>query len=74
MTFVQRQRGEKMTEIIIKVNDDFLEQAKIKGMESQYELIRCKDCVRYEDNRVCDLYHAVLDYEDYCSRAERREE
>lgn len=33
-----------MTEIIIKVDDRFLEEAKIKGMEEQFELIRCKDC------------------------------
>ena len=40
--------------------------------EMYKELIRCKDCIRYEDNRVCELYHAVLDDDDYCSRAERR--
>lgn len=33
-----------MTELIIKVDDDFLREAKLKGMEEQFELVRCKDC------------------------------
>ena len=37
-----------MTELIIKVDDDFLQSAKLKGMESQYELVRCKDCKNQE--------------------------
>ena len=43
-----------MTELIIKVDDDFLREAKIKGMESQYELVRCKDCEYLE---VCNTEH-----------------
>lgn len=42
----------KVTEIIIKVDDSFLEQAKLKGMESKYELIRCKDCIYYDKPHV----------------------
>lgn len=70
-----------MTEIIIKVDDKFLEFAKMDGMEDQYELIRCKDCKYYKwEIDMCNLHGAtvfpmnVVHEDDYCSRAERKEE
>ena len=72
----------KVTEIIIKVDDSFLEQAKIKGMKSEYELIRCKDCKHYYEKewlvgggsyKTCwNNCIAVANENDYCSRAERK--
>lgn len=66
-----------MTELIIKVDDDFLQSAKLKGMESQYELVRCKDCRwgqahAHDGLRICE-YHddfPKMD-DDFCSRGEK---
>ena len=71
-----------MTEIIIKVDDKFLEFAKMDGMEDQYELIRCKDCKFSSPNQVygCRINSFADDLDtrmysdDFCSRAERRTE
>ena len=74
-----------MTEIIIKVCDRFLEEAKSKGMDGKNILIRCKDCeywyagenINYcrkfwDDDGEPKLYRCTAD--DFCSRAERKEE
>lgn len=71
-----------MTELIVKVDDDFLEQAKIAGMESQYELIRCKDCIEYIPNRHPNesdmpgrcMYDGRLFYctdDDFCNNGQK---
>lgn len=69
-----------MAEIIIKVDDKFLEFAKMDGMEDQYELIRCKDCKFYEDHKRkiyenCTWNNHIIARtpNDFCSRAERKE-
>lgn len=62
-----------MTELIIKVDDDFLEQAKLKGMEWEYELVRCKDCYHYSHTKnVCGLNDITYEPDDYCSRGEKK--
>lgn len=72
----------RMTEIIIKVDDKFLEFAKMDGMEDQYELIRCKDCKYWQffdsvKANVCKRRyngHWWTSHEDdFCSRAERKD-
>lgn len=66
-----------MTELIIKVDDDFLEQAHLRGMESQYMLIRCRDCKECEPNWEgwhCKLLNKTVYSIDFCSWAERRTE
>lgn len=67
-----------MTELIIKVDDDFLQAAKLKGMESQYELVRCKDC-RYADWSPFGKAYCMRnssygwDEDSFCSDGKREE-
>ena len=68
-----------MIEVIIKVDDDFLREAKIRGMESQYELVRCKDCEYYDNGEnevdsweMCKRnLHSTSQY-DFCSWAKMK--
>ena len=68
-----------MNEIIIKVCDKFLEEAKLEGLKDEYILIRCKDCRFWEQERrdkECGdcMYHLSLTKaSDFCSYAERKE-
>ena len=68
-----------MTELIIKVDDDFLREAKIKGMESQYELVRCKDCENYDKGENeseswewCIIHQHSTSECDFCSWAKMK--
>ena len=49
------------------------------SVEAIGELIRCKDCRWYAYeydgyHSECDLFKMCFDQDDYCSRAERKEE
>ena len=47
----------------------------IKALEQQ-EIIRCKDCERFDERRGCNLVEGlnIAKTDSYCSYAERREE
>lgn len=47
--------------------------SKAKGVDA-VEVIRCKDCKWHIKGGFCDLYFADRAADEYCSRAERREE
>lgn len=64
-----------MTEIIIKVCDRFLEEAKSKGMDGKNILIRCKDCKWYYGDYCGGFGDGSFTPEDgFCHNAERKEE
>ena len=64
-----------MKEVIVPADD-----LVCLGKEKLQEVIRCKDC-RYctekkgtAINKHCTWWYRTVDDEDYCSRAERKEE
>lgn len=74
---IHSRKERRMTEIIIKVDDKFLEFAKMGGMEDQYELIRCEDCKHYDiqvQQCTCEADWFGIEPNGFCSRAERKEE
>ena len=72
--------NEHENEIIIKVCDRFLEEAKIEGLKDKYILIRCKDCKHHHYDGHGIPYCDRKDYgygwkdDDFCSYPERKEE
>ena len=38
------------------------------------EVVRCKDCIHYDFDMICNVTGTVCDNDDYCSRGGRRED
>lgn len=61
-----------MTEVIIKVDSGVLEKMKDRGMEEQYELIRCEQCENHRTRiGMCDVWHAHTPSLGYCYRGRK---
>ncbi len=43
-------------------------------MERKGELVRCKDCKHFDGDTWCFLFEHGIQENDFCSRAERKEE
>lgn len=59
-----------MTEIIIKVDDSILELLKTRGMETRYELIRCRNCRHRLKNKTCLRTMKRKPDDGYCDEGE----
>lgn len=72
----------KHTEYIVPIGEEALDvdEIFIGVIRRQSELVRCKDCkwwqdkTAYRDYSICVDYGSSMDADDYCSRAERKEE
>ena len=61
----------------VHTSDEMPEYNAIEALPSvQPEIIRCKDCTRFEKKRGCNLVEGlnVAKSDSYCSYAERRED
>ena len=65
-----------MKEYIISVQDDErdFEEVFIAHIRKQTELIRCRDCKAYNGMKCVRNNMIAVMVNDYCSRAERKEE
>ncbi len=77
MIFVVERKGGKMAEYIFEINDVLLDEETGKAVmkpKVNGELIRCKNCKWFYEDKWCVRYMYALLPEDFCSYAERREE
>lgn len=45
----------------------------VPSVQPVFEVLRCKDCVYFEDGNPCGIVDYWNTEDDFCSRAERRE-
>lgn len=57
----------------------FIDGVPAETYLSDIEIVRCKDCIYYRQeidmcDEPCSTAHNIVHEDDYCSRAERKEE
>lgn len=63
-----------MREYIVPVDATYrdYEEVFIGFIRKKHELIRCKDCKRFDGDTWCFLFEHGIQGEDFCSKAERK--